>query len=60
MVPGYHWSGAQWWTTYHPRAWIADSANNHRYEAHHYWDRDHGGVYRNRYADEVADAARRF
>jgi hypothetical protein len=54
LVPGYNWSGAQQWTSQHPRAWIAD--DNVRYEAHHYWDRDSSAAYLNSYAAEVADA----
>lgn len=54
LVPGYNWSGAQQWTTQHPRAWITDA--NIRYEAHHYWDRDSSGAYNNSYAAEVVDA----
>src|SRR5215210_5863261 len=57
LVPGYNWSGAQQWTTQHPRAWITDA--NVRYEAHHYWDRDSSGAYLNSYAAEVADAQAR-
>jgi hypothetical protein len=54
LVPGYNWSGAQQWTSQHPKAWITDT--NIRYEAHHYWDRDSSGAYLNSYAAEVADA----
>jgi fibronectin type 3 domain-containing protein len=57
LVPGYNWSGAQQWTTQHPRAWITGA--NVRYEAHHYWDRDSSGAYLNSYAAEVADAQAR-
>ena len=57
LVPGYNWSGAQQWTSQHPRAWIADA--NVRYEAHHYWDRDSSGAYLNSYAAELADAQAR-
>jgi aryl-phospho-beta-D-glucosidase BglC (GH1 family) len=59
LVPGYNWSGAQQWTSQHPRAWITDPANNIRYEAHHYWDRDNSGAYVNSYASEVSDAQAR-
>jgi hypothetical protein len=59
LVPGYNWSGAQQWTSQHPRAWISDPAANVRYEAHHYWDRDSSGAYLNSYAAEVADAQAR-
>jgi hypothetical protein len=45
MVSGSAWSGAQRWNTTHPTAWITDSANNFRYEAHHYWDPDSSGNY---------------
>jgi hypothetical protein len=57
LVPGYNWSGAQQWTSQHPRSWIADT--NVRYEAHHYWDRDSSGAYLNSYTSEVADAQAR-
>ncbi|HEX7277225.1 MAG TPA: cellulase family glycosylhydrolase [Acidimicrobiales bacterium] len=57
LVPGYNWSGAQQWTSQHPRAWITDA--NVRYEAHHYWDRDNSGAYLNTYAAEVANAQAR-
>jgi aryl-phospho-beta-D-glucosidase BglC (GH1 family) len=57
LVPGYNWSGAQQWTSQHPRAWIADA--NVRYEAHHYFDRDNSGAYLNSYAAEVANAEAR-
>ncbi|HUQ64238.1 MAG TPA: cellulase family glycosylhydrolase [Acidimicrobiales bacterium] len=59
MVPGYNWSGAQQWTSQHPLPWIVDTANNFRYEAHHYWDRDSSGAYPNSYASEVANAQSR-
>ena len=59
LVPGYNWSGAARWSTFHPRNWISDPANNFRYEAHHYWDRDNSGKYANSYAAEVLDAAAR-
>jgi cell division septation protein DedD len=59
LVPGYNWSGAQRWSSTHPTSWIVDSANNFRYEAHHYWDRDNSGQYKNSYSAEVADASSR-
>jgi hypothetical protein len=59
LVPGYNWSGAQRWSSTHPTKWIVDSANNFRYEAHHYWDRDNSGQYKNTYAAEVLDAVNR-
>jgi hypothetical protein len=37
MVEGYQWAGMEYWTANHPDAWIADPANNIRYEAHEYW-----------------------
>lgn len=57
LVPGYFWSGVQNWTHFHPDAWIADPAGNHRYEAHHYWDSDNSGQYRRSYDEEVELAA---
>jgi aryl-phospho-beta-D-glucosidase BglC (GH1 family) len=59
MVPGHQWSAATQFPTQHPRAWIIDPANNFRYEAHQYFDRDSSGVYANSYAAEVADAQAR-
>ena len=59
LVPGYNWSGAQQWTSQHPRAWISDAYANIRYEAHHYWDRNNSAEYPNSYAAEVADAQAR-
>jgi hypothetical protein len=59
LVPGYNWSGAQQWTSQHPRPWITDTAANVRYEAHHYWDRDSSGAYVNSYASEVSNAVAR-
>jgi hypothetical protein len=55
MVPGYNWSGAQVWSKTHPKAWIADTAHNFRYEAHHYWDHNNSGGYAT-YSQEVAYA----
>jgi hypothetical protein len=54
FVSGYQWSGAADWNRYNPAPWIKDPANLIRYEAHHYWDRDHSGTYRSSYAEEVA------
>jgi hypothetical protein len=59
MVPGYNFSGVARWTTTHSRGWITDSANNFRYEAHHYFDRDGSGAYANSYNAEVVDATAR-
>jgi hypothetical protein len=59
LVPGYNWSGAQQWTSQHPQAWIDDPADNIRYTAHHYWDRDSSGAYLNTYAAEVTNAQSR-
>lgn len=47
------------WASKHPKRWIADQANNHRYTAHHYFDSYRrpgtgGGNYRFSYEDEVA------
>jgi aryl-phospho-beta-D-glucosidase BglC (GH1 family) len=56
LVQGYEWAGAQRWPANHPKAWISDPANNFRYEAHHYWDRNNSGAYTDGYAAEVADA----
>jgi len=59
LVPGYNWSGAQSWAYTHPTSWIVDPANNFRYEAHHYWDRDNSGSFQYTYAQEVQDAQSR-
>jgi endoglucanase len=56
FVSGYFYAGVQAWTAHHPDAWIQDSANRHRYEAHHYWDVDHSGDYPDSYQTEVAYA----
>ncbi|CAN5176455.1 hypothetical protein BH09PAT1_BH09PAT1_0960 [soil metagenome] len=56
MVEGYNYAAAQTWSTNHPTAWITDSANNFRYEAHHYWDSDNSGTYVSNYATELASA----
>src|SRR5207244_12523367 len=47
------------WSKVHPKAWISDSAGNHRYEAHFYFDRNGSGNYADTYRDEVADAEER-
>jgi hypothetical protein len=57
FVSGYHWSGAADWARWNPEPWITDPSDAIRYEAHHYWDRDHSGTYRNSYAEEVAESA---
>lgn len=59
MVPGYNYSNAATWTTNHPAGWITDTANNFRYEAHHYFDRSNSSNYTHTYAEEVADAESR-
>jgi hypothetical protein len=56
-VAGYFWSGAASFAQQHPRAWIRDPLGSVRYEAHHYFDRDHSGTYVHTYDEEVADAA---
>jgi hypothetical protein len=58
-VSGYDWAGVQSWSRNHPAKWIDDPVNNHRYEGHHYWDRDYSGGYARSYADEVANAVAR-
>jgi hypothetical protein len=45
LVPGYRYSNLHDWPTQHPVRWIVDPADNHRYEAHHYWDSEHSGDY---------------
>ncbi len=56
FVAGYDWSSLAKWSRIHPEGWINDSANNFRYEAHHYWDDDGSGKYEKPYADEVKAA----
>jgi hypothetical protein len=55
LVPGYNWSGVRRWQTTHPAKWITDTADNIRYEAHHYWDSNASGAYVS-YASEVTKA----
>lgn len=55
-VSGYEWAGVQTWPDHHPDKWISDSADNHMYEGHHYWDRNNSGDYARTYDQEVADA----
>jgi len=54
LVPGYDWAAVRGWAEEHPEAWIVDPLDRFRYEAHHYWDADRSGRYRDRYADEIA------
>jgi len=54
MIPGYQTSAVRDWITYHPNKWIVDSANNYRYEAHHYF----GPYAENSYSDILAIAER--
>lgn len=58
MVPGYNWSRVQTWTQEHPVGWITDPANNFRYEAHDYWDREQSSFYTDSYEAEVAAASK--
>lgn len=57
LVSGYLWSPTWRWSTVHPQAWITDTLNSFRYEAHHYFDRNRSGRYAYTYDDEVADAS---
>lgn len=57
FVSGYHWSGTHDWSRWNPEPWITDPSDAIRYEAHHYWDRDHSGHYGHSYDEEVADAS---
>ena len=59
LVSGYGHSGAQDWSAVNPVPWIRDPVDRVRYEAHHYWDRDHSGNYAFTYAQEVEDAKER-
>lgn len=46
MVAGYQYGGVQGWANNNGTVkWIVDSAANHRYEAHHYFDADNSGDY---------------
>lgn len=53
MVAGYQYSHARDWAEQHPQDWIEDPADNIRYAAHHYWQRDET----NSYDVELANAA---
>ena len=45
LVPNLAGYGLQTtWSNVHPKAWIADPAENHRYEAHFYFDRNGSGA----------------
>lgn len=37
LVPGYDFAAVSRWLRNHPQGWITDTANNYRYNAHHYW-----------------------
>jgi hypothetical protein len=56
LVPGYGFSGAKTWQNNHPDPWITDSANNHAYEAHYYFDVDNSGDYPDSYTTENSAA----
>ena len=58
-VPGYVSATPGLWTRYHPRAWIVDPADNVRYEAHHYFDRESWGTYTRTFETEAAYALAR-
>lgn len=45
MVAGYDWSHTRSWVEHHPDAWVDDPAGAVLYEAHHYWQREHGTPY---------------
>lgn len=53
MAAGYDWSSLARWSAHHPKAWIQDPANNIRYEAHHYWDKDGSGRYEQSFDQET-------
>lgn len=55
MVPGYQYSGVWAWSTNHPHKWINDSANNHMYTAHQYFDGNRSGYYRDPYTTELVN-----
>lgn len=55
-VQGYAYSSAKDWATNHPTKWITDSANNHMYDAHLYFDDDGSGNYSNSFATETTNA----
>jgi hypothetical protein len=56
LVEGYFWASAAVWTTWNPRPWIQDRADDVRYEAHQYWDADRSGTYAQPYAQVLAEA----
>lgn len=55
-IQGYAYSSAKDWATNHPTKWITDSANNHMYDAHLYFDDDGSGTYSNTFATETTNA----
>jgi hypothetical protein len=59
MVGGDSWSGVADWAINNPTGWITDPASNFMYEGHHYWDKDHPGVYADTYSTEVATSVSR-
>ena len=56
LVSGYRFSNTHTWPNQHPAKWITDPANQHVYEAHHYWAASYDDAYRS-YAEEVSLAA---
>jgi hypothetical protein len=57
-VPGYSWSTVTKFATEHPRGpWVVDATDNVRYEAHHYFDANLSGDYRD-YDTELSAAVR--
>jgi len=59
LVAGYDWSSTVRWPRNHPDGWVVDRADNFRYEAHHYFDRDGSGTYVRSFADDLAAASQR-
>jgi hypothetical protein len=55
LVPGYRFSNTHTWPIQHPVKWIVDPANNHAYEAHHYWASTYDATYKS-YAEEITAA----
>jgi endoglucanase len=58
MVSGYDWSGPATFARVHPAGpWIVDPAGQTFYEAHHYFDCDGSGTYKDSYDASVQCAA---
>jgi endoglucanase len=61
-VAGFEWSSTADWEEYNgPDAWITDTSGGIiRYEAHHYFDSDYSGEYRENYRQAVSSAQKNY